>query len=290
MEFYLLTELSIFALFIFILYHAYKIRRLDFLLYSTIFATLFENLHVMILSGVGGYIYNPVFTVFVFRTPLFVILSWGILLFSSVNLVEKITSDKLSKIFLVPIFTVIIDFLMEPVAVHLHFWTWIGFESGLKIAPANFIGWIGVSFGFILFYEYLSAKWLSSFLSYAGFLVVGASGFILNSVFALNDSGTYILVALYSFVFLALGIYFARTDIAKIFGGHKKRKNDISKFFRENIFILFPRGLFYSFSIVMLIYLGLILSFDVLVVVISVVLLETIFWVIGSLRFGSESS
>lgn len=236
-------------------YIAFKRKKLDFLIYSALFAAFFENLHVFLSTDQpGSYFYNPDFILNILHTPLFVILSWGIILYTSREIIESFTKKRVAQIFLIPLITVLIDFLIEPVAVKLNLWTWVGFENISlygSIAPANFIGWLGVSFGFVYTYTHLpkGAKWLSSIISYLGFIPIGLSGYLLNQFFKLEGSQTYILVIIYIVLFLLAGMYNARNDFSRLIKKRKLKLRPIK--YKSDIIIILVRESFILFAFLM---------------------------------------
>lgn len=167
---------------------ARKLSLTRFAIYATIFACLFENLNVNLFKDVeGGYSYSTDFTLFVFHTPLFVILSWGIILVGSYVFAQGLGLGRAQRVFFVPLSALVIDFVLEGMSVMQHYWTWHGFSYGGvlgSIAPGNFVGWMGVTFGFVIAYDYLPWKWPSLFLGYLGFLFIGALAKTMNVFFS----------------------------------------------------------------------------------------------------------
>jgi len=90
----------------------------------------------------GEYIYGDVLGPKVFAIPLIIGVNWILVVYSictSLNMVFPALS-KLLKTLVASVLLVILDFLIEPVAIKLDFWTWT-----LGTPPAqNFIGWLGV--------------------------------------------------------------------------------------------------------------------------------------------------
>ena len=167
----LIVEVVGILLYLVAFYVAYKVKKIDFLVYITIFAAVFENLNVLLFSNTSsGYFYSNKFMIYIFKTPLFVFLDWAILVFGAYLLSLKLKMSRISRVFFVPIFVVIVDFLIEGISVSLGFWTWSNIVEWSSlfslVAPSNFVGWLGVIFGFMLCYEFFKRKWLSMFLGY----------------------------------------------------------------------------------------------------------------------------
>jgi putative membrane protein len=90
----------------------------------------------------GNYSYGPVLGPKLFEVPLMIGVNWLILVYLSGNLLhERIKNDWLAAIGSACLM-VGIDFLIEPVAVALDFWSW---ESGI-IPLSNYFGWFGTAF------------------------------------------------------------------------------------------------------------------------------------------------
>lgn len=197
----LVIEWFIILLYIVTFICARKVSLSRFVIYATLFACFFENLNVKLFKDVeGGYSYSSDFTLFIFQTPLFVILSWGIILVGSYALAKGIGLGRAQRIFFVPLSALVIDFVLEGMSVMQSYWTWHGFTYGGllgSIAPGNFVGWLGVAFGFIFVYDCFSCKWLSIFLGYLGFLFVGALSKTMNVFFSWDGMKGY-----YSFIII----------------------------------------------------------------------------------------
>jgi uncharacterized membrane protein len=172
---HLFIEITIIILFSIASYLAYKTKKLDLLIYATIFALLFENSNIVLFNNTAGsYYYSTTFSLFILYTPLFVILSWGIILFSTYMLTDRLGLDYKEKILIIPLLVVNIDLILETFAVSQGYWTWEGTQGTgfLAVPAANFIGWLGVSLGFIISYTYAPRRWMSCFAGYFVFLVV----------------------------------------------------------------------------------------------------------------------
>lgn len=240
------VEISVLLLYFLAIYFAYRIGKLDFLIYGTVFSAVFENLNVLFFSNsIAGYYYSKDFLIYIFHVPLFIILSWGILLLGAHLVSLKLRMSKISRVFFLAFFVALIDFVIEGVSVNMGYWVWTGVGGGgnifSNIAPANFVGWLGVSFGFILCYEYLGRKWESMILGYFVFLILGA--FSKTITFFVGDDGYFSLVVIL-FLFFGAWIYFYhKNEILK------KNLGDFRVDFGRGKYIVWMRGFFYLFGL-----------------------------------------
>ncbi len=238
------------ALFLFVasFYLAYKIKRLDFLVYSTIFAFFFECLNVLLSNGSSGYIYSANFLVYVFNVPLFVFLAWGVLFLGAYLVSLKLRMSKISRVFFVSLFVTLVDFVIEGVSVNLGYWVWLGTEGGgsvfSSIVAANFVGWLGVTFGFMVCYEYLEKKWLSIFLGYFVFMFLGLIFKVINWIFGFIGDERYISLGIILFAFVYLWVYFYHRN--KIL---KKNKKELNVDFGYAKYVVYMRVFFYLFAL-----------------------------------------
>lgn len=100
----------------------------------------------------GNYSYGPVLGVQLFEVPLLIGVNWLLLVYLSGELFHsRIKNDYLAA-GLGSLVMVLLDVLIEPVAVKLDFWSW---ENDI-IPLSNFIGWFGIAFIIQLIYRKLS--------------------------------------------------------------------------------------------------------------------------------------
>ncbi|MDG1841076.1 MAG: carotenoid biosynthesis protein [Crocinitomicaceae bacterium] len=109
----------------------------------------------------GDYYYGTNLGFKVFGVPIIIGLNWVILLICSASFFTKIKS-RLIRVFVSAVLMVIMDYLMEPVAVGLKFWIWKG-----DIPIYNFICWFILSLVLHFIYDVLN---LNAPNKYARFL------------------------------------------------------------------------------------------------------------------------
>lgn len=100
----------------------------------------------------GNYSYGPVLGFQMFEVPLLIGINWLLLVYASGEIFhQKIKNDYLGAL-AGAVVMVVLDVLIEPVAVKLDFWSW----ENDNIPLSNFIGWLGVAFIIQLIYRKLS--------------------------------------------------------------------------------------------------------------------------------------
>lgn len=111
----------------------------------------------------GSYSYGNFLGFKVFGVPLIIGFNWLMILLSSFALAASLSSNKKFRFILIPVFAVIMDLAMEPVAVMLGFWKW---ENGI-IPVQNYIAWFLISAAVSSGLIYLNLKFKrSNFINY----------------------------------------------------------------------------------------------------------------------------
>ncbi len=206
-----MIEIGVILLFILNIYLAKKTKKLDLLIISTIFAALFENLHVILFQNyIGGYYYSEEFLILVYKTPLFVILSWGIIILNAYLIATRLT-NKVARIFLTPILVVMVDLALEFFAVRQGYWTWVGYEStqGLFGVPAsNFIAWMLITLAIVFTYDQLKERWIIPIAAYILFVFMSAGLYFTIQFLKLDANGQVYFVWALITLFAALTLVF----------------------------------------------------------------------------------
>lgn len=102
----------------------------------------------------GSYSYGDTLGVKLWQTPLLIGINWLILIYATGILLNGFISNKYLLALLGAVILVIVDFLIEPVAVMYDYWSW----AGDVIPVRNYVGWFGVSFILFLFFANMSFK------------------------------------------------------------------------------------------------------------------------------------
>lgn len=89
----------------------------------------------------GNYTYGSTLGLKFLEVPLTIGINWVVLIYLTRGVAEKITSSPFLIILLSSVLMVLLDLLIEPVAVKFDFWQW---ENGF-IPLKNYLGWFGLS-------------------------------------------------------------------------------------------------------------------------------------------------
>ena len=195
-----LIEIAIIILFA-LFYIFFKTKR-KMLIYSLIFSAIFELLGVLS----NGYTYNFNFSFSIFNVPLFIILSWSIIIVTSYTLVSKITNHRLTKAFICALSVISVDLVFEASSVALGLWKWNTFSNTLyaNINPFNFIGWLLVSFLFIYFYE--KKPIYSIILGIPVYMLIGVFYFGLSMISIIKNTNPYLTLVIIYLIFIIFSI------------------------------------------------------------------------------------
>ncbi|MEM4245111.1 MAG: carotenoid biosynthesis protein [Candidatus Nanoarchaeia archaeon] len=237
-----LIEIGIIALFIINIFLAKRTKKLDLLIISTIFAAFFENLHVILFQNYqGGYYYED-FLLMVWKTPLFVILSWGIIILNAYLIATKLTNKK-SRVFLIPVLALMVDLALEFFAVKQGYWTWIGYSHnmGLHGVPAsNFISWMLITLALVFSYEQVKQKWLVPIVAYIMFAFMSTILYVIVDTLRLDVNQQAAIIWVMIILLMALTLLFWK-------------KKDKEKIKTKDLNLAFiSRGAFYAFAMVLI--------------------------------------
>lgn len=124
--------------------------------YYKLFILLFLIGYIIELIGVktgflfGDYLYGDTLGQKIFGVPLVIGLNWLILCLATFSLCSTVFKDKWLQVFFASILMVLLDFIIEPVAIKFSFWSW----QNVSVPTQNYIMWFFVSLvmHFILLY------------------------------------------------------------------------------------------------------------------------------------------
>jgi putative membrane protein len=103
----------------------------------------------------GSYSYGKTLGIKLWDTPLMIGVNWLILVYSTGVFLEKIKiSNQLLTCFIGAAILVLLDILIEPIAIRFDYWSW----SGDLIPLQNYIGWFIVSFIMFWFFTVMDIK------------------------------------------------------------------------------------------------------------------------------------
>lgn len=221
----LFIEIPIIILFLIYLPSIIKDKyKLRIFLLALVYAAIFENFNIMLSEGkTGGYHYNPNFLLFVFDTPLFVIISWALIILSSMLISNNLQIKEKFRPFSDSLLILAIDLSVDVVAIRHNLWSWndYSFNEGFFGVPANnFIGWLLVAFVFCLIFRTvektkMQKKLFSYFIipvsSYIAFLFLFYFVNFIEQALKLNKFTELYLILIMIIIFLALS-FIGRTS------------------------------------------------------------------------------
>lgn len=165
-----LTEICMYALFIFCFIHAvrYGVRNISYLLGGVVFGLILE--YVNVISNMG-YTYGNFMIMFgnaPLDIPLCIGIGWGIIMYSARLFSDGLKLPLWSAAALDTLLAISIDLSMDTVAYRLHMWHWNWSDTNLNPLTAqwfgipfgNFFGWLMVVFFYSSFSRLLEKVFL----------------------------------------------------------------------------------------------------------------------------------
>lgn len=107
----------------------------------------------------GAYNYGATLGLQFLEVPLLIGINWTLIIMGSITLVSKVVHNKWLIALGTALVTVAFDWIMEPVAIALDYWTW----DGSSIPLQNYIAWFCISCIFSRFYVGFKLKSKSLF-------------------------------------------------------------------------------------------------------------------------------
>jgi putative membrane protein len=127
----------------------------------------------------GSYVYGSTLGLSIFGVPVLIGINWTLIIMGALALVKRVTSHPLLVPLATAAITVAFDWIMEPVAIALDYWTWAGGDIPIQ----NYIAWFVIAFLFARMYEAMKLKETSPVPS----LIVGVQAvfFLLLRIFVI---------------------------------------------------------------------------------------------------------
>lgn len=89
----------------------------------------------------GEYNYTDVLGPAIMNVPVIIAINWALLIGGGIAISQKISDKKFLQVLVAVCIIVAFDFILEPVAIKLHYWEW----KGNVIPIYNYITWAGVA-------------------------------------------------------------------------------------------------------------------------------------------------
>ena len=102
----------------------------------------------------GSYIYGRTLGLQIWQTPLLIGVNWLILVYTTGIVLTAYNLSKYMFALLGAVVLVVVDFLIEPVAIKYDYWNWAGGVIPLQ----NYLGWFVVAFAMFLFFEKMTFR------------------------------------------------------------------------------------------------------------------------------------
>ncbi|HET8859821.1 carotenoid biosynthesis protein [Marivirga sp.] len=102
----------------------------------------------------GNYIYPDTLGPQIGGVPIIIGVNWFLITFCVASLIFPLKWNSILKIIFATILTVLIDVLIEPVAMELNFWNW----ENDQVPFQNYVGWAVISFLIFCFYYFIKLQ------------------------------------------------------------------------------------------------------------------------------------
>ena len=102
----------------------------------------------------GEYSYGNVLGIKLFDVPIIIGLNWVFVILGLINLFQKFKTNNFFKGLYVGIGAVAFDFILEPVAISLTYWSW----DDIQIPLQNYIAWFVLAYVFYLLFAYFKIE------------------------------------------------------------------------------------------------------------------------------------
>lgn len=136
---------------LFAFHHEWNLAFGFFIIFTYTLGFLVEVAGVHTASIFGSYAYGATLGLKLWEVPLMIGLNWLMLTYACGSVSEKISDHPFLNSVAGSVMMVLLDILIEPVAIKLDFWQW----QGGKIPLQNFVGWFVTALILQLVFHYL---------------------------------------------------------------------------------------------------------------------------------------
>lgn len=102
----------------------------------------------------GNYHYGKTLGLQLFNVPVVIGINWLMVVYMAGNLVERLESSWVIKAVVGSVILVVLDYFIEPVAMHFDYWQW---ENGI-VPETNYLCWFIISFLFLSLFSKIGFK------------------------------------------------------------------------------------------------------------------------------------
>jgi len=148
-----LTPINLLVSFALLLLHHPQWKRSVYIFLGVCFAVGFGVEVIGVQTGwpFGAYSYGEPLGFQLFGVPLVIGINWVMLVYIANMLVQPLKQPWWLKAFWAAFVLVLMDFLIEPVAIHLQFWTW----ESTTVPWTNYLAWFVVAYGLSILFQQL---------------------------------------------------------------------------------------------------------------------------------------
>ena len=127
----------------------------------------------------GEYVYGGTLGFSVAKVPVLIGINWTLIIMGSLALVKRLVTNSWLIALGTATVTVVFDWIMEPVAIALDYWTWAAIDIPLQ----NYIAWFIIAFLFARIHEAMKLKSVSTISSLI--VIVQAIFFLMLRLFVI---------------------------------------------------------------------------------------------------------
>lgn len=140
----LLTPITLSITTVIVLFNILKEKRstnFNWILAVVLFTLAIEIWGVKTKLIFGDYEYGNVLGIKIFDVPIIIGFNWALIILGAIQISEKYIDNKYIAIIVASFLAVLFDFILEPVAVKLVYWSW----KGNNIPVQNYVAWFVIS-------------------------------------------------------------------------------------------------------------------------------------------------